>query len=159
QNVRPATRHQSPSAVATVLATDATVPRELADHPRYRVLKLLGSGGMGAVYQAEHRLMERMVALKVIRRAYTDYPAAADRLLREVRAAGRLALPNSVAARDAGQAGDVHFLVMEYVVGVSLDRLAELRGPLSASWACACARQVAQGFQHAHERGMVHRDI
>jgi hypothetical protein len=125
----PATRPDSPSATPTVLATDAAVPRELADHSRYRVLKLLGSGGMGAVYQAEHRLMERMVALKVIRRALTDDPAAAERFRREVRAAGRLAHPNIVAAHDADQAGDLHFLVMEYVAGVSLDRLSEDRCP------------------------------
>src|SRR5262249_36597550 len=82
-----------------------------------------------------------------------------ERFRREVKAAARLAHPNIVTAHDAEQAGDVHFLVMEFVEGVSLARLVEGRGPLPLAHACHYARQVAQGLQHACERGMVHRDI
>src|SRR5205823_1887184 len=74
------------------------VPRELADHTRYRVLGLLGVGGMGAVYRAEHRLMERPVALKVIARGLLGDPAAVERFRREVKAAARLDHPNIVRA-------------------------------------------------------------
>jgi putative intracellular protease/amidase len=134
-------------------------PRELADHPRYRIVKVLGSGGMGTVYQAEHRLMERTVALKVINRQLTSHPTAVDRFRREVKAAGRLTHPNIVAAHDAEQAGDLHFLVMEFVEGITLTRLVEKGGPRPVAHACHYARQAALGLQHAFEQGMVHRDV
>jgi serine/threonine protein kinase len=140
-------------------AAGADVPAELIGHPRYRVLGLLGVGGMGAVYKAEHVLMERPVALKVINRALLDNPATVERFRREVRAAARLAHPNIVTAHDAEQAGDVHFLVMEYVEGQSLARLVAEKGPLPVREACDYVRQAALGLQHAFEKGMVHRDI
>jgi serine/threonine protein kinase len=136
----------------------AGVPDELRDHPRYRIVKRLGVGGMGVVYHAEHRVMERPVALKVINRRLTTN-AAVERFRREVKAAARLAHPNIVTAHDAEQAGDVHFLVMEYVDGITLSTLVEKRGPLAVSVACHFIRQAAQGLQHAFEQGMVHRDI
>jgi hypothetical protein len=134
-------------------------PQELSRHERYRVVRLLGEGGMGSVYEAEHRVMHRPVALKVINRAYTASPAAVERFRREVRAAARLSHPNIVATHDAEDAGDRLFLVMEYVEGASLARLVEEHGPLPAAEACDYVRQAALGLQHAHERGMVHRDV
>jgi hypothetical protein len=134
-------------------------PAELAGHPRYRVLQVLGAGGMGVVYKAVHRLMERVVALKVIHRRLSDRPAFVERFRREVRAAARLTHPNIVTAHDADQAGATHFLVMEYVPGTTLDREVEQRGPLPVTEACELVRQAALGLQHAHERGMVHRDV
>src|SRR5947207_1926984 len=100
------------------------VPPGLVRHLRYEVLDLLGAGGMGCVYLARHRFMDRLVALKVINRNLLDRPAMVARFLQEVRAAARLAHPNIVRAYDADQAGDAHFLVMEYVPGVDLDRVA-----------------------------------
>jgi WD40 repeat protein len=135
------------------------VPPELADHPRYRVQELLGVGGMGSVYRAEHQLMARPVALKVLNKALTDTPAGVERFRREARAAARLAHPNIVAGYDADQAGDFHFLVMEYVEGTSLARLLADKGRLPVALACDYVRQAALGLQHAHEQGMVHRDI
>ena len=139
--------------------TAATPQAALKDHPRYRVGELLGVGGMGAVYKAEHLLMERPVALKVLNRDLIDRPATLERFRREVRAAARLTHPNIVAAFDAEQVGDVHFLVMEYVEGVSLSRRSTEHGPLPVAEACGYIRQAAVGLQHAHECGMVHRDI
>ena len=135
------------------------LPAELRDHPRYRVFKLLGKGGMGEVYLAEHRLMARMVALKVIRRGITQDPQAVERFRNEVKAAARLSHPNIVAAHDAEQAGDAHFLVMEFIDGISLDRLVEKRGRLAVAQACHYVRQAALGLQHAVDHGMIHRDI
>ncbi len=135
------------------------VPAELARHERYRVVRLLGAGGMGCVYQAEHCVMRRTVALKVINRAFTANPAAVERFCREVRAAARLTHPNIVTAYDAEHTGDTTFLVMEYVEGVTLAQLVLERGPLPIAEACGCVRQAALGLQHAHERGMVHRDV
>ncbi len=138
---------------------DPTVPQELLDHPRYRIVRALGAGGMGVVYQAEHRIMERTVAIKVINRHYVNNPQAIERFRQEVRLAARLSHPNIVAAHDADQAGDLHFLVMEFVDGVSLARRIEKRGPFTIQQACNFVRQAALGLQHAFERGMVHRDI
>src|SRR5262249_39480336 len=135
------------------------VPPELANHPRYRILEVLGAGGMGMVYKALHRLMERPVALKVIRRELIGDPAAVERFRREACGAASLAHANIVPAHDAEKAGDVHFLVMEYVEGTSLARLVAARGPLPVIQASDYARQACLGLQHAFERGMVHRDI
>jgi WD40 repeat protein/predicted Ser/Thr protein kinase len=134
-------------------------PPELLDHPRYRVLALLGQGGMGAVYKAEHRLMERCVALKTIGRDLSDRPGLVERFHREVKAAARLSHPNIVTAYDAERAGRTHFLVMEYVEGRDLSQLVKQRGALPVEEACEYVRQAAFGLQHAHERGMIHRDI
>jgi tRNA A-37 threonylcarbamoyl transferase component Bud32 len=114
---------------------------------------------MGAVYQAEHRVMERLVALKVIRADLTADAVAVDRFRREVRAAASLSHPNIVTAFDAEHIGKVHFLVMEYVEGVNLARHVALRGPLPVDEACSHIRQAALGLQHAFEKGMIHRDI
>jgi hypothetical protein len=135
------------------------VPMELARHERYRIVRLLGAGGMGRVFETEHRVMSRPVAVKVIRRAYTANPAAVERFRREVQAAARLAHPNIVTAHDAENVGDMHFLVMELVDGKSLARVLKERGPLPVREACAYVRQAALGLQHAHEKGMVHRDV
>jgi serine/threonine protein kinase len=135
------------------------MPAELACHERYRVVRLLGAGGMGAVYEAEHRVMQRPVALKVINRAFTARPAVVERFRREVRAAARLSHPNIVTTFDAEDAGSTLFLVMEYVEGINLARVVKEHGPLPVAEACAYVRQAALGLQHAHERGMVHRDV
>ncbi len=142
-----------------VPSSTPTVPPALVDHPRYRVVELLGSGGMGAVYRAEHRLMERVVALKVINRELTSRPGVLERFRREAKAAALLDHPNIVRAHDADQVADTHFLVMECVAGTDLARLVRERGPLPVAEACEYARQAALGLQHAFEHGMVHRDI
>lgn len=141
------------------LTTDPWVPTELADHPRYRLVKWIGAGGMGVVLKAEHRLMDRSVALKVINRSLTGNPAASERFRREVKAAARLDHPNIVRAYDAEQVGDLHFLVMEFIEGIDLARFVQEKGPLPVLQACDFARQAALGLQHAFERGLVHRDI
>ncbi len=138
---------------------DPTIPQELANHPRYRVLNQLGAGGMGMVYRAEHVMMGRTVAVKVMAQKYTANKTAVERFRREVRAAAKLAHPNIVTAYDADEADGRHFLVMEYVEGVSLDRVVNRRGPLPVATACHVVRLVALGLQHAHAKGMVHRDI
>ncbi len=135
------------------------LPAELAAHGRYRVQELLGAGGMGAVYKAEHLLMERPVALKLISQNLTSHPEMVERFRREVKTAAKLRHPNIVLAYDAEQAGASHFLVMEYVEGKSLARLVAEQGPLPVREACEYVRQAAVGLQHAHEHGMVHRDI
>ena len=151
--------HSQDTTCAETAPEGPCAPAELAGHPRYRILKRLGGGGMGVVYQAEHVFMERLVALKVINRRYTANPAAVERFHREIRAAARLHHPNIVAVYDAERSGDVHFLVMECIDGVSLDRLVAEKGPLPVAEACGYVRQAALGLHHAHETGLVHRDL
>ena len=114
---------------------------------------------MGVVYLARHRLMDRPVALKVLNQRLTARQGAVERFRGEVQAAAKLDHPNVVRVHDADQAGDLHFLVMEFVEGTDLARLVRERGPLPVPVACGYARQAAVGLQHAHERGLVHRDV
>jgi serine/threonine-protein kinase len=131
---------------------------------QYRILDTLGAGGMGRVYKAEHILMRRVVALKVVGSAHDSSGGGSDAerhgaFLREIGAAARLSHPNVVAAFDAGEADGVRFLVMEYVDGVDLDRLVRTLGPLAPRRACDYARQAALALQYAYERGFLHRDV
>lgn len=135
------------------------LPFELAEHPRYEILGLIGRGGMGDVYQARHRKMERTVALKVINRRLAPKAEVADRFQREVKTVAQLSHPNIVTAHDADNAGDYHFMVMEYVDGIDLSRIIQDRGALPVAEACTYIHQAAVGLHYAHERGMVHRDI
>ena len=150
----------TPVAAAPRQAAPLTdLPPELTNHPKFRVLRELGRGGMGVIYLAEHRIMEKPVALKVINSSLLDNADALARFHAEARAAAKLDHPNIARAYDADQAGNLHFLVMEFVEGVSLAQLLEKRGPLPSFYACHYAYQVAQALQHAYEQGMVHRDI
>jgi hypothetical protein len=135
------------------------VPPQLANHPKFRILRELGRGGMGVIYLAEHRVMDKPVALKVINPTVLDSPDALARFHGEARAAGKLDHQHIARAHDADQAGDLHFLVMEFVEGVSLAQLVEKKGPLPIGASCHYIRQAALGLQHAFEQGMVHRDI
>jgi serine/threonine protein kinase len=114
---------------------------------------------MGKVYKARHRLMNRVVALKVMRPEALDTPQAVKRFEREIQVAAQVDHPNIVRALDAGHSGETYFYVMEFVNGIDLASLVEAEGPLPVPLACDFARQVALGLQHIHERGLVHRDI
>ncbi len=126
---------------------------------KYRLLERVGRGGMGSVYKARHEVMGRVVALKVMARSLVNDADAVARFKREVRAAAALSHPNIVTAYDADCAGDVHFLVMEYVDGRDLHWWIKQGGPLPIPWSCECIRQAAVGLEYARSRGLVHRDI
>src|SRR4029077_4102453 len=100
-------------AAAPGPAAPENLPPELANHPKFRIVRELGRGGMGVIYLAEHRVLEKPVALKVINPTVLDNPDAVARFQGEARAAGKLDHPNIARAYDADQAGDLHFLVME----------------------------------------------
>ncbi len=125
----------------------------------YKILEHLGAGGMGTVLLCEHLQMRHRVAVKVLPPDKARDPSALTRFYREARAAARLDHPNLVRAHDVGRDGDRHFLVLEYVDGVSLQELVNQRGPLDVTRACHYVRQAALGLQHAHEAGLVHRDV
>jgi eukaryotic-like serine/threonine-protein kinase len=126
---------------------------------QYRILDLLGQGGMGRVFKAEHIAMGRTVALKVLAPQHTKTEKARALFIREVQAAAKLMHPNIVTAHDANDIDGRHYLVMEYIDGPNLDQLVRERGTLTVGLACDIIRQAASGLQHAYEQGMVHRDI
>ncbi len=125
----------------------------------YRVVDLLGEGGMGRVFRAVHTRLGRDVALKVIRREKLANPLTVRRFRQEIRAVAQLAHPNVVMAFDADEAGGDHFLAMEFVDGSDLTKLVRDFGPMPIPVACDYIRQAALGLHHAYERGMVHRDV
>lgn len=125
----------------------------------YQLIRSLGHGGMGSVYLARHRQLQKRVAIKVLPSRWLSSDLHLSRFQREIRAAGGLNHPSIVTATDAGQQDEIYYLVMEYVDGYDLSRVARLCGPLAVADACEAIRRVALGLSHAHSRGIVHRDI
>jgi serine/threonine protein kinase len=127
---------------------------------KYKVLERLGAGGMGSVYLCEHKLMRRRVAVKVLPTAKADDPSSLERFQREARCVAALDHINIVRAYDIDQDDKLHFLVMEFVDGSSLQDVIKKFGPMSVERAAHYMYQSALGLQHAHEKaGLVHRDI
>ncbi len=135
------------------------LPPELAASSKFEVLSKLGEGGMGAVYKARHTFLNELVAIKVMNASALGHPEARSRFLREMQAVGRLKHKNIVRALDAEQMGELLVLVMEYVEGVTLDRLVAQKGVLPVTYSCHCIARAALGLQYAHEMRMIHRDV
>ncbi len=128
----------------------------------YELEELLGSGGMGDVYKARHTQFGRVRAVKVIKPQFvtSGHTEVIRRFYNEIKAVGRLEHRNIVVAIDSSAPTDnVHYLVMEYIEGVSLDELVAAHGPLPVADACEVIRQAARGLQYIHKNDMVHRDI
>jgi serine/threonine protein kinase len=125
----------------------------------YILLERLGEGGAGQVFKARHQHMNRLVALKLVRKDALADKETVGRFQREIQALAQLEHPNVIHAYDAGPAGSNFFLAMEYVEGVDLQRLVKEKGPLPVEQACDYIRQAACGLAYIHERGLVHRDI
>ena len=127
---------------------------------QYRLVKLLGIGGMGEVYLAEHRMLKRRCAIKLIHPDRSADPRLLARFEREVRMTARLSHWNTVEIFDYGRTDDgTFFYVMEYLPGLSLEDLLERHGPLPAERVIHLLRQTCQGLREAHEVGLIHRDI
>ena len=129
-----------------------------ANFPDLEVLEVLGQGGMGVVYKARQRRLDRLVALKVVSRELSEDPAFAERFTREARTLARLQHPHIVGVHDFGEAGGLHYLVMEYVEGVTLRHLMETQA-LTPCEALAIVPQICDALQYAHDAGVVHRDV
>lgn len=125
----------------------------------YLVLDRIGAGGMGQVFKARHRRMDRIVALKVMSPAAIKNADSVRRFEREVRAAAKLVHPNVVHAYDAGVQDDVRYLVMEYVEGCDLSAVIKQHPKLGIKQTCGFIEQAARGFAAAHAKGIVHRDV
>lgn len=126
---------------------------------RYVVLEPLARGSMGRVYRARHRLLDRVVALKVIESSRLTHGEYVARFLREMRLVGRLDHPHVVRALDADQIGNTPFIVLEYVPGMDLGRILAANGPLPPAQVASLGAQAASGLAHAHAHGVVHRDV
>ena len=125
----------------------------------YRLTKKLGQGGMGAVYQATHTKLDKIVAIKLLSRQSGMEATAVERFEREMKAVGKLDHPHIVRAMDAGECDGFHYLVMEYVEGRDVSQWVKARGPFSVGQGCEIIRQAALGLHEAHSLGLVHRDI
>ncbi len=124
----------------------------------YQIIDSLGQGGMGQVFKAEHSLMGRVVAIKVLPKSKST-PAAITCFHHEIRTLAKLDDPHLVRAYDAGHDGNVYYLVTEFVAGADLRRLVRSGGPLAQHDVATIISQAAAGLQHAHDQGLIHRDI
>jgi serine/threonine protein kinase len=160
----------TPRLLADGLVADGLLTGFQADHllqgkylgftiGKYLVQDLLGAGGMGLVYLCQHRHTRQHVAVKLLPRALAQDPVLVKRFYREARASIALDHPNLVRGYEVGQEQEHHLFVMEYLDGISLQDLVTRDGPLEIARAADYIRQAARALQHAHEAGLIHRDV
>jgi serine/threonine-protein kinase len=126
---------------------------------KYKLLDHLGTGGMSSVYLAEHVLMQRRVAIKVLPKHRVEDTSYLARFHREAQAAAALDHRNIVRAYDVDNDGSIHYLVMEYVEGRDLHAMVKADGPMDYPATAEYIRQAAEGLAHAHQAGLIHRDV
>ncbi|WP_440110789.1 Stk1 family PASTA domain-containing Ser/Thr kinase [Paenibacillus sp. QZ-Y1] len=126
---------------------------------RYEVIERVGGGGMALVYKAQDLLLNRNVAIKVLRQQFVHDEEFIRRFRREAQSAASLSHPNVVSVYDVGQEDDVHYIVMEYVEGKNLNEIIKERAPLQVDEAVRIASQIADALDHAHHNQIIHRDI
>jgi serine/threonine protein kinase len=129
-----------------------------AKFPQLEILELIGKGGMGAVYKARQKQLDRLVALKILPPGIGDDPAFAERFAREAKALAKLNHPGIVTLYEFGQADGLFFFLMEFVDGVNLRQLLHA-GRIASREALAIVPQICDALQFAHDQGIVHRDI
>nr|WP_010498263.1 Stk1 family PASTA domain-containing Ser/Thr kinase [Paenibacillus elgii] len=126
---------------------------------RYEILGRVGGGGMAIVYKGLDILLHRHVAVKVLRQQYVHDEEFIQRFRREAQAAASLSHPNVVSIYDVGQEEDIHYIVMEYIEGTTLNELIKERAPLQVEEAVHIAGQICDALDHAHHNQIIHRDI
>src|SRR5439155_13345378 len=126
---------------------------------KYRMLRLIGSGGMSTVYLAEHKLMHRQRAIKVLPKRRVNDLSYLARFHLEAQATAQLDHPNIVRCYDVDNEGDTHYIVMEFIEGKDLNTIVKQEGPLPLELACNYIAQAAEGLHHAHQNGLLHRDV
>jgi serine/threonine protein kinase len=128
-------------------------------HGPYIIIERLGDNALGQVFKARHQLMNRLVALTIVREELLAQPKAVEQFYQEIQAASQLSDAHILHSYDAGPIGKTHFFAMEYVEGVDLETLVQQSGPLQVSTASGFIHQAAEGLYHAHERGLLHHDL
>ncbi|WP_340013716.1 Stk1 family PASTA domain-containing Ser/Thr kinase [Paenibacillus sp. FSL K6-1318] len=126
---------------------------------RYEVIERVGGGGMALVYKAQDLLLNRNVAIKVLRQQFVHDEEFIRRFRREAQSAASLSHPNVVSIYDVGQEDDIHYIVMEYVEGKNLNEIIKERAPLQVDESVRIASQIADALDHAHHNQIIHRDI
>ncbi|HOJ45980.1 MAG TPA: protein kinase, partial [Bacillota bacterium] len=126
---------------------------------RYEIKKLIGEGGMALVYLAQDLLLDRPVAIKLLRSEYSSDQEFVERFQREAKSAAKLCHPNVVNIYDVGETENSHYIVMEYIDGISLKDLIKKEGMLSVEDSLKIAEQICSALDHAHKNLIVHRDI
>jgi len=126
---------------------------------RYELKEKVGEGGMADVYTAHCRILDRIVAVKILKEEFSQDKSFVNKFRTEALAAARLSHPNIVNIFDVGQEDDTHYIVMEYIEGQTLQSIISQQAPLPVKKAVDIAIMICQGIQHAHERGIIHRDI
>lgn len=126
---------------------------------RYEILERVGGGGMALVYKGQDLLLHRKVAVKVLRQQYVYDEEFIRRFRREAQSAASLSHPNVVSIYDVGQEDEIHYIVMEYIEGTTLNELIKERSPLQVEEAINIASQICDALDHAHHNGIIHRDI
>jgi Tfp pilus assembly protein PilF len=148
----------SPSPAASTWDGGLLGPRAVLAN-RYEIIKILGEGGMGAVYKAKDLELEREVALKVIRPELTNHPEILQRFKQELILARQVTDRNVIRIFDIGEAGKIKFITMEYLEGENLHQILKERGKLDVADAVDIMEQVANGLAAAHREGIIHRDL
>src|SRR5690242_15495218 len=148
----------SPVGAGKHIFTPPTVTELAAKFPQLEILAFVGQGGMGAVYKARQRQLDRVVAVKILPPDTGKDPAFAERFAREAKALAMLNHPGIVTIHDFGQADGLFYFLMEFVDGVSLGQLMQ-GGRVSPREALAIVPQICDALQYAHDQGLVHRDI
>ncbi|WP_349410454.1 Stk1 family PASTA domain-containing Ser/Thr kinase [Pseudalkalibacillus sp. SCS-8] len=133
------------------------IGRRISD--RYKILEIIGDGGMAVVYKAEDLILDRIVAVKVLRSEYSTDDDFIRRFRREAESATSLNHPNIVNIVDVGEEDQLYFIVMEYVEGKTLKQIIREKGPLSPTESIEIMKQISSAIAHAHEHHIVHRDI
>ncbi|MEC8474405.1 MAG: serine/threonine-protein kinase, partial [Planctomycetota bacterium] len=126
---------------------------------KYKLLGHIGTGGMSSVYLAEHTRMGDQRAIKVLPKSRVKDATYLARFQLEAKAIASLNHPNIVLAYDLDNDGDVHYIVMEYVNGTDMQQIVKQHGPLDMKFAAEMVAQAARGLQHAHDNGVIHRDV
>ena len=126
---------------------------------RYELLEKIGDGGMATVYRARCTLLDRIVAVKILKEEYAQDIVLVQKFKSEAQAAARLSHPNIVNVYDVGEDNGFHFIVMEYVEGTNLKEYIREKGPLTPDEAVRIALMICEGLIRAHEKGLIHRDI
>ncbi|WP_223066476.1 Stk1 family PASTA domain-containing Ser/Thr kinase [Paenibacillus caui] len=126
---------------------------------RYQIIERIGGGGMALVYKAQDLLLNRYVAIKVLRQQFVNDEEFIRRFRREAQSAASLSHPNVVSIYDVGQEEDTHYIIMEYVEGQNLNEIIKERAPLQVDEAVRIASQICDALDHAHHNQIIHRDI